>query len=292
MSAPAENRVVRVPHGKGEVALAYLEWGAPDAERTAVCVHGISRNAHDFRWLAHELATAGWRVLAFDMVGRGSSDWLDDPAGYVMPSYAAHMSAAIKALGLDHVDWIGTSMGGILGMVMAASGAPLRRLVLNDIGPHVSAEALAGIVEAVGQQPVFGSVGDAEAFLKARFAPYGPVADSQWATIAAHSVRRDERGALRLHFDPAIVVPFGDTPPPALDLWKLWDVIKVPTLVLRGGVSEILDQKTAEAMTTRGPRATLFTFHGIAHPLWLTDNEQIHLVRDWLLGHPRSEDPA
>jgi len=290
MSAPAETRIVRVPHGAGEVALAYLEWGAPDAERTAVCVHGISRNAHDFRWLARGLADAGWRVLAFDMVGRGSSSWLDNPAGYVLPTYAAHMGAAIGALGLGRIDWIGTSMGGLLGMVMAASGAPLRRLVLNDVGPAISAEALAGIVGAVSQQPEFGSVGDAEAFLKARFAPYGPVSDAQWATIAGHSVRRDSRGALRLHYDPAIAVPFGDTPPQALDLWVLWDRIRIPTLVLRGGVSEILDQETAEAMTKRGPKATLFTFHGITHPLWLADDEQVHLIRDWLLGHPQAED--
>ena len=107
-----------VPHGDGNVNLFWRRWGSADASRTAVCIHGISRNGSDFRWLGEDLAEHGWCVYAFDMVGRGGSDWLDDPSGYTIPAYAGHMAHALQALNLQYVDWIGTSMGGLLGMVM------------------------------------------------------------------------------------------------------------------------------------------------------------------------------
>ena len=285
-----KSKTVRVPHGKGEVALHYLEWGAAKAERTAVCVHGISRNAHDFRWLAECLAEAGWRVLSFDMVGRGKSAWLDDPKEYTIPNYVQHMVHAIARLGLQDVDWIGTSMGGLIGMGLAVSNAPLRRLVLNDVGPFISAQALAGIADAVAGPPSLVSVEEVSGYLKGRFTPYGPVSDEQWHEIAGNSVRKEKSGRLRLHYDPGISAPMEGMTPVDVDLWGLYDRITVPVMALRGAVSRILDQATAEEMTHRGPHAMLFTFHNITHPLWLADSEQVHLVRDWLLGHPRGED--
>ncbi len=291
MTAVAKQHHIDVPHGDSTVRLGYLEWGASDAERTALCIHGISRNAHDFNWLGRELAKAGWRVIAIDMVGRGASQWLDDPAGYAVPVYIQHIAHVVSALDLGEVDWIGTSMGGMIGMVAASVGAiPMRRLVLNDIGPFIASDVIAGIIERVREVPEFKDEDAIKAFLMERFAPFGPVTDKQWSYFAHHSARRDADGDLRLVCDPAIAAPLANQEPADVDLWEVYDAIKVPTLVVRGGVSEVLDQPTAEAMMTRGPRATLVTFHGITHPLWLADDEQMHLVRDWLDGHPMSED--
>ena len=282
---------IDVPHGDATVRLGYLAWGDANSGRKAVCVHGISRNAHDFAWLAPLLAEAGWHVIAVDMVGRGKSQWLDDPSGYTVPNYVQHMAFVIAELGLGEIDWIGTSMGGLVGMAAAASGAvPMRRLVLNDIGPFVAAAVLTDIAANVGADPIFTDEHELKAYLMERYTPYGPVSDSQWTHLAHNSGRRDGAGKLRLHYDPAIVAPQKIQEPADLDLWKLYDGLKVPTMVVRGGVSQVLDQETAEAMTTRGPKATLLTFHGITHPLWLADDEQMHMVRDWLEGHPRSED--
>ena len=291
MTVAPHQHTIEVPHGEGSVRLAYLAWGDPSAERKALCVHGISRNAHDFAWLAPLLAEAGWYVVAVDIVGRGRSQWLDDPAGYTPPHYIQHLAHVVAELDLGGVDWIGTSMGGLIGQVVAASGAiPMRCLVLNDVGPFIAKSVLADIVANVGVDPVFADEDELKAYLMERYMPYGPVSDAQWTHIARNSGRRDGAGRLRLHYDPAIVAPQKEQEPADLDLWKLYDAIKVPVLVLRGGVSQVLDQETAEAMTNRGPGATLVTFHGITHPLWLADDEQMHLVRDWLEGHPRSED--
>ncbi|MEM7122723.1 MAG: alpha/beta hydrolase [Pseudomonadota bacterium] len=291
MTAVAKQHHIDVPHGDGTVQLGYLEWGDSGAARTALCIHGISRNAHDFNWLGRELAKAGWRVIAIDMVGRGASQWLDDPAGYAVPSYIQHIAHVATTLELGEVDWIGTSMGGMIGMVAASVGAiSMRRLVLNDIGPFIASDVIAGIIERTGEAPVFKDEDAIKGFLMERFTPFGPVTDQQWSYFAHHSGRRDEHGDLRLACDPDVVVPLVSQATGDADLWEVYDAIKVPTLVVRGGESEVLDQATAEAMMTRGPRATLVTFHGITHPLWLTDDEQMHLVRDWLEGHPLSED--
>jgi pimeloyl-ACP methyl ester carboxylesterase len=274
---------IAVPHNDGSVNLAYLEWGSAGAARTAICVHGISRNAHDFRWLAEDLAAHGWRVLSLDMVGRGGSDWLDDASGYAMPVYFQHVQHVMAGLGVtEPADWIGTSMGGILGMVMAGMGVPLRNLVLNDVGPFIRKEVVAGIGDAVGAYPAFKDVGEVEAYLKTRFSPYGSVSDAQFAELAANSWRKDENGDVRLNYDPRIVEPLLAAEPGDLDLWKLYDAIKVPTLVLRGDVSEVLTAETAEDMTRRGPKAELVTFSGVTHPLWMTDEAQIRTVREFL----------
>jgi pimeloyl-ACP methyl ester carboxylesterase len=292
MTIQAHQRHIEVPHGEdGTVKLAYLSWGADDAQHKAICIHGISRNSHDFAWLAPVLAEAGWHVVAVDMVGRGKSQWLDDAAGYTMPHYLQHLAYLVSELNLGEVDWIGTSMGGLIGMVAAARGAiPIRRLVLNDVGPFIAASQVGEIITNVGVDPVFADEDELQSYLMERYAPYGPVTDDQWRHLAHNSGRRDGAGRLRLHYDPDIVAPMRAAPAADLDLWELYDGIKAPTLLLRAGVSQVLDQETAEAMAERGPEASLFTFHGITHPLWLADDEQVHLIRDWLLGHPRTED--
>ncbi|MBT6202882.1 MAG: alpha/beta hydrolase [Alphaproteobacteria bacterium] len=282
MSSAMHEEHIAVPHGGGTVNLFYRSWGDADADRTAVCIHGISRNGSDFRWLAEDLASNGWKVVAFDMVGRGGSDWLDEPMGYTVPVYAGHMAHAMKALNLKNVDWIGTSMGGLLGLIMAAMGTSFRSIVLNDVGPFLAGNVVAGILEAVDVAPVFASVEQASSHMQERFAPFGPVTSEQWLELAQGNLRKAEDGSLRLHYDPAIVEPLKALEPADMDLWKLWDGLTMPTLVLRGGVSVVLDAATAQSMTERGPKATLVTEENITHPLWLADAGQIATVRQFL----------
>lgn len=268
------------PHAA--VELAYVEWGEPGAEQVVLCVHGLTRNARDFDHLASALAAKGARVLAVDMVGRGRSSWLDDPKGYAIPAYASHLARFCELLALPPVDWIGTSMGGLIGMALAASERPpLRRLVLNDVGPFVPKLALAQIKLYLGLDLVFADLAALERHLRQIHAPFGPLSDAQWQHLAEHSARRDETG-WRLHYDPAIRVPYQDLAGEDLDLWPLWDQIRCPTLVLRGADSVLLTAATADEMARRGPGATVQTFTGVGHAPALMAPDQIALIERWL----------
>jgi pimeloyl-ACP methyl ester carboxylesterase len=272
------------PHG--DVMLGYVEWGAPDAEQVIVCVHGLTRNARDFDVLAAALATEGARVLAIDVVGRGRSSWLADPQGYALPLYAQQIARLLQLLDLPPVDWIGTSMGGLIGMALAATDAPpMRRLVLNDVGPFVPKLALSLIKTYLGLDLVFPSLEALERHLRQIHAPFGPLTDDQWRHLAEHSARQDADG-WRLRYDPAIRVPYQDLADADLDLWPLWDQIRCPTLLLRGGDSILLTEATAAEMTQRGPKATLATFPGIGHAPALMAPDQIEAIRRWLAAEP------
>jgi pimeloyl-ACP methyl ester carboxylesterase len=263
------------------VTLGYLEWGGEGA-RTVVCVHGLTRNAHDFDALAARLAAAGARVLAFDVAGRGHSSWLRDPAGYTVPTYAGHLLAALRLLGLERVDWVGTSMGGLIGMAIAAAEAsPIERLVLNDIGAVIPKTALVGIKTYLDLQPTFATFADLEAHLRVIHAPFGRLTDDQWAALARSSARHDPDG-WRLRYDPAIRFAYADLAEDDVDLWGLWDAIDVPTFVLRGAESVVLPAQVADAMRGRGPRAVVETVAGVGHAPALLDEGQITTVARWL----------
>jgi pimeloyl-ACP methyl ester carboxylesterase len=241
----------------------YWEWGDADNPRVAVCVHGLARNGRDFDVLAEALS-ATHRVLAVDMPGRGDSEWLADPGDYGFPTYLA-----------ERVDWIGTSMGGLLGMAIAAQpGAPVTRLVVNDVGPVIESEALARIATYVGLDPTFASFADIEGYIRAVSAPFGALTDSQWTFLTETNVRRRADGRWGLAYDPGIAVPFRANPAPA-DLWGLWDAIRCPTLVLRGANSDLLSAATAAAMKDRGPRPDVIEFAGVGHAPMLLDPCQI-----------------
>ncbi len=170
--------------------MAYAEWGAAEAARVVLCVHGLTRSGRDFDRLAAALAASGCRVVCPDVVGRGSSDWLEDPAGYAYPQYLADMTALIARLDVEAVDWVGTSMGGLIGMMLAAQpGTPIRRLVINDIGPFIPKAALARIGDYLGQDQSFADLEAAEAHLRTVHAPFGPLTDAQWEHLTLHSVR-------------------------------------------------------------------------------------------------------
>ena len=286
--------------------MTYREFGAPDADRVVICVHGLTRNGRDFDTLAAALAEAGCRVVCPDIVGRGESSWLSDPAGYAFPQYLADMTVLLARLEAEAVDWIGTSMGGLIGMTMAAQsgtaqsgtaqfGTPLRRLVLNDVGPFLPKAALARIGTYVGHDPRFANLEAAEAYVRDVHAGFGALADHEWRHLTEISVAAAEgggggegggegEGALRLRYDPGIGAAFHAAPPEDVDLWAVWDRLTVPTLVLRGADSDLLLPETAAEMTRRGPRAELTEIAGCGHAPALMDPAQVARVRDWLLG--------
>jgi len=272
------------PHN---VTIGYTEWGKPDAPQTILCVHGLTRNARDFDFLAKALSDRGARVIALNMVGRGTSSWLADPLGYVVPAYVGHVLQFMKEQRLDTVDWVGTSMGGLIGMLIAsAETSPIRRLVLNDIGPFISQAALAQLKTYVGRDPFFTSLDEADTYLRQIHAGFGPLTDAQWRHLAIHSTRAIDDG-LRLHYDPAIKVPYAKMADADVDLWALWESIRCPTLVLRGSESELLTAETAMRMTVTGPKATLATIAGVGHAPALMAQDQIDLIASWLApGEP------
>jgi len=268
----------------GLLELAFTDWGDPAAARTVLCLHGLTRNSRDFDYLAEALA-ADARVVALDIAGRGNSAWLADASRYQAPTYVAHVAAFLGAMGLAEVDLVGTSMGGIIGMGLAATAPTLvRRLVLNDVGGFIPKEALEPIAAYLGAPPpVFPDLAALERHLREIHQGFGPLTDAQWAHLARHSAR-PVPGGLAMHYDPKIATPFLATIAQDVELWPLYDAITCPTLLLRGAESRLLPKAVAEEMTRRGPRAERATFAGIGHAPALMAEEQIRAVRDFLAG--------
>lgn len=229
--------------------LAWTEWGDP-AAAPLVCVHGLTRNGRDFDPLAQALA-ARYRVICPDLPGRGASDWLPDPMLYVPPSYVVALAHLFARLDRE-VAYLGTSLGGICGMILAACpGSPISRLVLNDIGPHIPRAALARIRDYIGAAPDFADTEALSRHLQVIHRPFGPLSAAQWHHLAVHSQRRLESGRLALHYDPAIAVPIRASEPQDADLWAFWNAITAPMLVLRGASSDLLLAETAALMAEK-----------------------------------------
>jgi pimeloyl-ACP methyl ester carboxylesterase len=270
--------------GGEAVRLAYTEWGDPGAARTVLCVHGLSRNGRDFDALAAALADRA-RVVCPDMPGRGRSGWLANKEAYATPTYVEALKALLAHLGGPRVAWVGTSMGGLLGMLMAAAeDSPVERLVVNDIGPLVPAAAVRRIAAYLGDDPSLPDLAAVEARLRLTHAPFGPLSDAQWAHLARHSARPDSAGGFRLHYDPGIAAMFAKLGEKDAELWPVWEAIRCPTLVLRGADSDLLSAETARAMTERGPKARLVEWPGIGHAPALMDEGQVATVREFVLG--------
>ena len=262
--------------------MVYSEWGEADNPRVVVCVHGLTRNGTDFDTLAQALA-GEYRVLCPDVVGRGRSGWLKDPKHYGYPQYLADMTALIARSGAETVDWVGTSMGGLIGMLLSAqTGTPVARLVLNDIGPFLPRAALERIVDYAGDDPRFPDRDALDAYLREIYAPFGPFTDEQWQRLVDSTARRTEQGDIALAYDPDIVVPMRAAPIKDVDLWKVWDAITAPTLLIRGELSDVLPEDVAGDMTRRGPGATLHQFAGIGHAPSLMSPEQVGVIVDFL----------
>jgi len=282
MSMTARALACLGPHGFHR--LHYWEWPGPPGAPTLLCVHGLTRNGRDFDDLAKALSSR-YRVVCPDMPGRGQSDWLSDPKDYGYPVYLADIAALIARLDVEAVDWVGTSMGGLIGMLLASQkGAPIRRLVINDIGPLIAKEGLARIGSYVGQDPDFGDLAELEAMLRRVAQSFGPLSDAEWRHLATHSAREKPNGRLGFAYDPHIGDPFRAAPPNDIDLWAAYDAMTCPTLVIRGADSDLLRRADAEAMTRRGPKARLVEFPGIGHAPALMAVDQIAAIRDFLSG--------
>jgi pimeloyl-ACP methyl ester carboxylesterase len=285
LATPRERAIRSLsPHGFHRVV--YYEWGAPANPRVAICVHGLTRSGRDFDVLAEALS-ATHRVLAVDMPGRGRSEWLAHKLDYAFPTYLTTLTALMAASGAETVDWVGTSMGGLLGMVMAAQpGSPIARLVINDVGPAIEADALARIGAYVGSDPAFDDWPAFRAYVRA-ISPFGPLSEAQWDHLTRHIGAKRPDGRIGFVYDPGIAEPFRAQPAPA-SLWPLWDSIRCPTLLLRGAESDLLAHSTALEMTARGPRPRLVEFAGVGHAPSLLVDEQVAPVVAFLAGAPEA----
>jgi pimeloyl-ACP methyl ester carboxylesterase len=268
--------------------MAYWEWGASDNPHVVVCAHGLSRQGRDFDTLARALAPQ-WRVICPDVVGRGQSDWLTDPMGYQVPAYVADMVTLIGRLNVPKVAWVGTSMGGLIGLGLAGlHNSPISRLVLNDVGPVIEYASLQRIGTYLGAPVRFADEVKAAAFLRSISASFGPHSDEQWMALSRPQLKRAPDGDLIPHYDPAIALPFrAVTAELALAgqtlLWNSYDRVRVPTLLLRGAQSDLLSHQTAMAMTQRGPLARLVEFEGVGHAPTLVAPDQVDCVRNFLV---------
>ena len=265
--------------------MAYTEWGEPDNPRVLICVHGLTRNGRDFDRLANALALH-YRVICPDVVGRGQSGRLLDPSAYGLPQYVADMVTLIARLNVSSVHWLGTSMGGLIGMALAAlDGSPIRKMLLNDVGPVITVESLQRIAAYVGIDPSWASFDEALAFVKLVSAPFGPLTEADWVHLTEHSVSQRADGRWGFLYDPAIAAPFKATfVDKDIDLWPLYERITCPTMVLRGAQSDLLTRDTWQAMGARGPRAKLAEIEGVGHAPMFLDEAQISLARDFFLA--------
>ena len=262
--------------------LAYTDWGQASDAPAVLCVHGLTRNGRDFDVLAGALAGAR-RVICPDVVGRSKSDWLADSKGYANPAYVGHILALLRHLEIQQVDWIGTSMGGLIGMLAAAlPESPVRSLLLNDIGAVLPRAALERIGAYAGANPAFDDLAGLEAYLRETYASFGPLTDDHWRHMAEISARSKPDGGFGLAYDPAIGDAFKTPPEADVELWALWDALRCPVMVLRGATSDVLPADAAAAMTTRGPTARLVEVAGVGHAPALMSDDQIALVRGWL----------
>jgi len=280
-------RSVQCASPRGLHRIAYLEWGDPRNRDVLVCVHGLTRSAHDFDELARALASH-FRIACPDLAGRGDSDRLSDPALYNVPQYVADMVTLIARLDTESVNWLGTSVGGLIGMALAAqAGTPVKKLILNDVGPVISRVALERIGRYVGDAPVFASFEEAERYVRSISAPFGPHSEAQWRFLTENWVSKEADGRWRPRYDPRIAEPYrASMPEKDLELWSIYDAIRCPTLVIRGAQSDLLSRATSAEMAQRGPKAKVAEIPGVGHAPTLLNADQIGLVRDFLLqGH-------
>ena len=270
------------PHGFHRVH--YTEWGDSDNPKVLICVHGLTRTGRDFDFLAAALEHE-YRVICPDVVGRGQSDWLNDKSDYTYPLYVNDMAMLLARIDAERIDWVGTSMGGLIGIFLASyAGSPIHKMVINDIGPRIPAAGLQRVATYVGQVVTFDSIEKMEKFLRTIAATFGNLSDEQWRHMTIHGARQLEDGRYTFAYDPGIAKNFRTLDLKDIDLWSMWDAIHCPTLVLRGEHSDVLDHADAVIMTERGPKATLIEFPGMGHAPALMADDQIAVVRNWLLA--------
>ena len=290
--------------------VAYTDWGDPENPHVVLCVHGLSRNSRDFDYLADVLQKS-CRVVCMDVVGRGESEWLEDKSGYSFSTYLSDAAALVarvttpvreglfRQAATRRLDWVGTSMGGLMGMLLAAKrGSPIGRLVMNDVGPFVPWNGLIRLKGHLGHPRGFASLRLAGQFLREACKSFGPLTEAQWDHLIQHSVRRQDDGRWHLRFDPAIgkwssqrdpELPIGPEFLRGIDLWTVWKAVNCAVLVLRGAESEVLLAATVEEMRKRKPGTRSVEFEGVGHAPALFDAAQIDVVRGFLLERAKGE---
>ncbi len=283
------------PHGTHNIS--YTQWGEPDNPQILFCVHGFTRNSRDFDYLAADLAS-DYRVLCPDLVGHGDSDWLSHPKDYHYAQYLADMLGLLAHLNLSSVNWLGTSMGGLIGMSLAARQpqSPIKRLILNDIGPAIPKKLIFALFARknfnlewlfkIFKQPHknFASLYEVEQFLRG-YAQVGQLTDAQWQQLSQHSTRITQDGNYRLAFDSNIFKLFQSLADKDVDLWSIWEAVSCPVLLLHGKQSALLTTETIARMRVSHPNMQVITFPGIGHAPALMNKEQIQIVKQWLQLH-------
>jgi pimeloyl-ACP methyl ester carboxylesterase len=287
MTEPRLNHV-QCLDARGLHRMAYWEWGEAANPRVLVCVHGLSRQGRDFDTLSRALC-GEFRVVCPDIVGRGQSDWLADPAGYQIPAYVADMVTLLARLDGREIAWVGTSMGGLIGLGLASlANTPVSRMVLNDVGPTIQYEAIARIGTYLGMPVRWANVDEAADYMLGISKGFGVHTREQWLALTRPMLKA-QGDAFVPHYDSAIAVPFrGVTPEIAAAgeaaTWAAYDRVACPVLLLRGADSDLLSAATAQAMTQRGPKARLREFAGVGHAPMLIASDQVAAVREFLLA--------
>ncbi len=273
--------------------MSYKEWGDPQNSRVLVCVHGVTRVADDFDVLAQSLMR-DYRVICPDVVGRGQSDWLPNPQLYQIPQYVSDMVTLLARVTANSADcsvhWLGTSMGGLIGIGLAAmKNSPISKLILNDVGPNMNYEALVRIGEYIGQDVRFNQFEEAADYIRMISATFGPHTDQQWHKIASDVLKQAADGKWIRHYDLSLSAPIKAITPESVELgqnllWGAYDAIKCPTLLVRGSESDLISVQTAQAMQARGPCAKLVEIPGVGHAPTLVHADQIAIIKDFLLN--------
>jgi len=286
MQAPRLRRVQCLSPA-GMHSMAYREWGDPANPRVLLCVHGLTRMGTDFDRLARAMVDR-YRVVCPDVAGRGHSDWLREPMLYGIPQYTADMVTLIARLDVETVDWVGTSMGGLIGIALAGQpGSPIRQLVLNDVGPRLGLPALVRIGAYVGQPVSFASLDEAATSVSQTAAPFGLKTHAEWLELVTPTLRQKD-GRYVFRYDPAIAVPFKATTPATAAageaaMWALYDRIAARTLLVRGAQSDLLTAETTAEMAARGPRPRVVEVAGVGHAPTFMPAGEIGPVREFLL---------
>ncbi len=288
MGMQAQIKMVQCLSPAGLHAMAYKEWGDPRNPRVLVCVHGVTRVSDDFDALAAAMSDE-YRVICPDVVGRGRSAWLKDPKYYWVPQYVSDMVTLVARLDVPQIDWFGTSMGALIGMGLAAMpDTPIRKMVMNDVGPTLNFQALSRIGSYIGDDVRFDSFQQARDYIRTISAPFGPHTDAEWDKLAADVLRQTDDGRWRRHYDVSLALPFKVMTEESAQqgeaaLWAAYDAVRCPVLLVRGAQSDLLTPETAQQMTLRGPRAQLVELPGVGHAPTFMHDDQIALARAFFL---------
>ncbi len=268
---------------EGYHRITYREYGDPQNNNVIICAHGLTRNSHDFDVIAEAICDE-YRVITVNIVGRGTSDWLPNKALYTYHQYAADFSTLFAKLDVEEVTWIGTSLGGSIGMIVASRyNTPITKLIVNDIAPHIDASIIKAVSRYCGSTPVFDNLEQVTKYLRKIYTAFGNLSDEHWDHIAKHTIGKKEGGKYRLAFDPAISYSIlEEVGQDDVDFWHYWDKIACPTLVIHGTKSAILSAENAEEMGKRGPKPEIMHIEDTGHAPPLMDEMQISRVREWL----------